>query len=339
VCLVLLSFALLTLGTEILEFEDFVRVYSKSYPDAAAKQKAFTNFQNNKKRVEVLSLLDSAVYKLNKFADISGEEFASVRMPRKVHPRVLAQSCLANGVTVTPQYNKADLPSSWDWRAKGVVTPVKDQGQCGSCWAFSAIGVIESQWALKGNNLTQFSEQLLVDCSQGCSNEPPYGNVCNQGCDGGWQWNAYIDVEAWKGVETEDDYPYTATDGNCKLNKNLVTANVKNYTCLSAKQGGASEDDMAAYLVQNGPLAIAMDASLLQYYFSGIIDPWFPDWECSTTSLDHALLVVGYDVSGSTPFWIVKNSWGSDWGESGYFRIAKGKGLCGINNAVSAVIM
>jgi len=321
------------------EFEQFMKTYSKSYQTQEAYQKAFTNWQKAKARTQIQNRRDySAEYGINKFSDLSEEEFSKIYLPKPVSPGVLAQSCLATGVTVQIE-NAQDIPGSFDWRGKGVVSPVKDQGQCGSCWAFSTIGNIESQWAIKGNKLTQFSEQLLVDCSQGCSNEPPYGNVCNQGCDGGWQWNAYIDIEAWGGVETEDQYPYTAVTGDCKLNKNIVTAGIKNYTCLSAKDGGANEDDMAAYLVQNGPIAIAMDASLLQDYDGGIIDPYFPNWECDPTSLDHALLLVGYNVSGSTPFWIVKNSWGQDWGEDGYFRIRRGTGLCGINNAVSSVLM
>jgi len=224
------------------------------------------------------------------------------------------------------------------------VTPVKDQGECGSCWAFSTIGNIESQWAIKGHSLTQFSEQMLVDCSHGCSDEPPYGAVCNQGCNGGWQWNAYSDIMVWGGVETETQYPYTGVDGTCKNNSRLFQAPIKNYTCLTTpKTNGADEDQMAAFLVKNGPLAIAMDAGYLQDYSSGVIDPWF-GWECDGSQLDHALLLVGFGVQsseifGDTPFWIIKNSWASSWGESGYFRIIRGKGACGLNNAVSTVVM
>jgi len=211
------------------------------------------------------------------------------------------------------------------------------------------IGNIESQWAIKGNKLTSFSEQLLVDCSHGCSNEPPYGNVCNQGCNGGWQWNAFGDIIAWGGVETEKEYPYTAVTGTCQMNNKLLTAKIANFTCLSnsSSSKGANEDQMAAYLVAHGPLSIAMDATPLQSYSSGILDPnswWDPTDTCATQQLDHALLLVGFGVEdseiwGKTPYWIVKNSWGADWGESGYFRIIRGAGACGINNAVSSAIM
>jgi len=254
----------------------------------------------------------------------------------------LAIDCLAHGVTA-PHLDVSDIPTSFDWRDHKVVTDVKDQGQCGSCWAFSTIETIESQYAIKGNPLTVMSEQLLVDCSQGCSLESGQ-DVCNSGCDGGWQWNAFEDIMTWGGVETEAEYPYTAEDGTCNKDPSKFIAKIQNYTCLSTPDGaGANEDKMAAYLVANGPIAIAMNADYLQDYSSGIIDPWF-GWECDATSLDHALVIVGYgqDVSelyGTTYYWIVRNSWSATWGEDGYFRIVRGQGSCGLNNAVSAVIM
>jgi len=298
--------------------------------------KAFNNWKASKLRILELSK-KSDTFGFTKFSDMSPAEFKKIYRPQTVSPRVLAKSCLATGVTTVMEKSPLGIPDSFDWRTKGVVTRVKDQGQCGSCWAFSTIANIESQWALKGNKLQEFSEQLIVDCSHGCSNEPPYGDVCNQGCGGGWQWNAYIDIEAWGGVETEDAYPYTAEDGNCQLNKKIIEAPIKNYTCLSAQDGGAKEDDMAAFLVQNGPIAIALDATPLQDYSGGILNPGTDG--CMTTQLDHALVIVGYGVLSGTNFWIVKNSWGQDWGEAGYFRIIRGTGACGINNAVSSVIM
>jgi len=286
----------------------------------------------------------TAHYGMNPFADLTREEFASQRLSKtKMTAEPLAQSCLSKGITVV-QMNTSAIPTSFDWRTKGVVSGVKDQGQCGSCWAFSTIGNIESQYAIKNKNIMTFSEQMLVDCSQGCANEPPYGPVCNQGCDGGWQWSAFEDIITWGGVETETDYPYTAEDGTCNKDPSKFIAKIQNYTCLSTPDGaGANEDKMAAYLVANGPIAIAMNADYLQDYSSGIIDPWF-GWECDATSLDHALVIVGYgqDVSelyGTTYYWIVRNSWSATWGEDGYFRIVRGQGSCGLNNAVSAVIM
>jgi len=225
---------------------------------------------------------------------------------------------------------------------KGIITRVKDKGSCGSCWAFSTIAAIEAANALKNNTLTEYSEQMIVDCSHGCSNEPPYGKVCNQGCMGGWQWNAFYDIVNWGGVETEDQYPYKGYDQPCKKNSNL-TAALKNYTCLTGPDP-VDEDKLRAYVYANGAVSIAMDASPLQFYYGGIIDPFIPSLECDGTVLDHALLIVGWGQERDmffimTEYWIVKNSWGNDWGDSGYFLIRRNKNLCGIANAVSAPLM
>jgi len=293
-----------------------------------------------------------ARFGVTKFSDMSSEEFKSKILMPKVPAQDLAISCLANGITETLNFSPEELkavPDTWDWRTtggkngKGIVTPVKDQAQCGSCWAFSTTGNIESQWMKKGNDMVLLSEQVIVDCSHGCSNEPPYGPVCNQGCGGGWQWNAFYDVVSWGGLQTESEYPYTAETGTCHSNKTEFVAPIKNYTCLSGPDP-ADETQLQAYIYNNGPVSIALDASYLQDYSSGVIDPWFPNWECDPTQLDHALLIVGWGseenwIGEVTPYWLVKNSWSSTWGMNGYFQIARGSNICGIANAVSAVIM
>jgi len=160
-----------------------------------------------------------------------------------------------------------------------------------------------------------------------------------------WGWLAmerFFDVMAWGGLQTEAEYPYTATTGTCRQNATQYVAPIKNYTCLSGPDP-ADEAQLQAYLYNNGPVSIALDASYLQDYTSGIIDPWFPSEECDPTALDHALLIVGWGEEsgwfGVTPYWIVKNSWSTTWGMSGYFLIERGSNVCGIANAVSAVIM
>jgi len=183
---------------------------------------------------------------------------------------------------------------------------------------------------------------MIVDCSTACVEE--MGElVCNQGCNGGWMWSAMTDIMGWGGLETEEAYPYTSGEGAsgpCKMDNstNTLLAKISNYTCI-----GTNETIMAVNLVSRGPLSIAMNSTLLDDYDYGIIDPYFPDYECSGAWLDHALLIVGYgtesSVLGDTPFWIVKNSWGEDWGENGYFRIYRGDGVCGINNAVTCAIL
>jgi len=225
---------------------------------------------------------------------------------------------------------KAD--DSVDWSAAGDVTPVKDQGSCGSCWAFSTTGNIEGQWALAGNKLTSLSEQNLVDCDHKCctfENE----QACDAGCDGGLPQNAYEYVISAGGIDTEDSYKYEGYDGTCRFKPASVGAKIANWTFVSK-----NEDQIAAYLVANGPLSIAVDAIEWQFYVGGVF--YLP---CGT-DLDHAVLLVGYGVETNIffqnmPYWTVKNSWGSWWGSSGYIYVEKGVGECGINTYVSSAIV
>jgi len=265
-----------------------------------------------------------------------------------------AQSCLAKGVSLPnpERFMATQPPAAFDWRnvnGKSYVSEVKDQGQCGSCWTFSTTGAIESAYAISKNTTATLllSEQAIVDCSQNCSNVDGQ-SVCNQGCDGGWPWAAVTDVIRWGGLPTEDDYPYTATDGSCVLPGKKVNAAPASYTCLSGpdqQKGPADEAKlMPNVLMSSGPLSIALDATMFQFYYSGVMSPFFPNWECDPTSLDHAVLLIGWGsetsmIWGEQPYWIVKNSWGSDWGESGYVRMYRGEGLCGLNAAVMSVAL
>jgi cathepsin F len=318
------------------QFDEYIKQYGKTYTEGSQEyQTRLRNFAASLKRVEELNKKQTtAVYGITKFSDMSKEEFARFRLNggRKDPAQALAIACLAQGV-LAPHMDESAAPASWDWRTKKVVTPVKDQGQCGSCWAFSTTGSIESAYAIKGHPLTQFSEQEIVDCSQACCMVETY-NVCNQGCDGGWPWSAFFDIMSWKGLEKESVYPYTGQDGTCQRSASKTMAPIKNYTCVTKPDGsGADETQMAAFVAANGPVSVALNADLLMDYTSGIITD--PDDTCDGTSLDHAVLVVGYGTESGTPFWIVKNSWNSDWGEQGYFRMQKGASVCGINNAVS----
>jgi cathepsin F len=321
------------------EWKMYKSKFSKVYASAEEEKSRFNNFCKTLKRIDYLkSSHTKATFGLNHFSDMSAEEFSRHRKMPKQSAEAMARSCLANGVQRSAM-SFAAPPSSFDWRKQGnYVNPVQDQGQCGSCWAFSTIANVESVNAIKTGVLRKYSEQFLVDCSHGCSNvggQP----VCNQGCDGGFQWNAMQDILQWGGVVTEQSYPYVGVTGTCQVNFNqhpTLYGTISNYTCLSGPHL-ANEQTMAAYLVQNGPLSIAMNAGPLQDYTGGVLDPWF-SWECDPTSLDHAVLIVGYGSDSSDgPFWIVRNSWSANWGEDGYFRIARGKNTCGIASAVVSV--
>jgi C1A family cysteine protease len=256
---------------------------------------------------------------LNSFADLSRQEF-------KARYLSLDQRSLNANRTKNVVYkNTTNLSDAVDWRNKGAVTGVKDQKQCGSCWAFSATGAIEGVAAVKQGSLKSVSEQQLVDCS---------GSEGNEGCNGGLMDYAFAYVQK-NGIQSEDSYTYTARDGSCKFDKSKVVTTITGFSDVEAN----SEKQLAA-AVNDHPVAVAIEADSLvfQFYSSGVID----SSSCGT-DLDHGVLAVGYDSAPTTEkkaYWIVKNSWGSGWGDKGYVKIAQsvdksGPGICGIAEMAS----
>lgn len=210
------------------------------------------------------------------------------------------------------------LPASVDWRGKAV-SEVKNQGSCGSCWAFSAIGSLEGLNAIKSGKIVEFSEQQLVDCS---------GSFGNEGCNGGLMDSAFQYVQK-NGIETESDYPYTGSDDTCKAASGKTAFKINGFADVPAN---TTAQLRAAIAQQPVSVAIEADGFWFQFYFGGIFNS-----SCGT-DLDHGVLAVGYGTESGQNFWIVKNSWGSSWGESGYIRIADngdGPGLCGIQMSAS----
>eukprot|EP00796_Vickermania_ingenoplastis_P012354 gene12355-8482_t len=204
-------------------------------------------------------------------------------------------------------------PPAWDWREHGAVTRVKNQGRCGSCWAFSTIGNIEGQWALAGHPLTAFSEQYLTSC-----------DTVDVGCEGGLMETAldYILVNNSGVVFTESSYPYASANGTAPA---CLAHGVKPFP--GGRIDGrvfiqSNEDLIEAWLAAYGPLSIAVDATIWSFYVGGIL-PF-----CTPIQLNHGVLLVGYNNSAPVPYWIVKNSWGPSWGEQGYIRIKKGSNEC-----------
>jgi C1A family cysteine protease len=249
---------------------------------------------------------------LNKFADLSSGEFKNIYLGYKPELSRSARHISLNDVQV------GAYPSgSLDWVAKGAVTGVKDQGQCGSCWSFSATGGIEGIVQLKHGHLTSLSEQELVDCA---------GDFGNAGCNGGLMDSAFKYVEA-NGLCTEAAYPYTAKDGTCKKTSCSVSADSK---ITGYKDVSHTENALGA-AVDGQPVSIAIEAdqSGFQMYKSGVF--------CGTCgqNLDHGVLLVGYGTSSGTDYWKVKNSWGTSWGEAGYILICRNKNLCGISDEPS----
>jgi C1A family cysteine protease len=256
---------------------------------------------------------DDHVVGVNKFMDLTDHEYSKYLGLKKNLNHVKKNSTTLN----------IEVADSIDWRAKGAVNPVQNQGQCGSCWSFSAVGALEGAYAISTGNLLKFSEQQLVDCSTS------FGNA---GCNGGWMDQAF---EYWEGTKAvlESQYAYTAHDDTC--NTSVVTAD---GVTLVASYHDVTENSPSALVaaLNVGPVAVAVNAGSLgfQLYSSGILKRF-----CGT-NLDHGIVAVGYGSDNGTDYYIVRNSWGSSWGEQGYVRILRtadeGKpGVCGIQMAAS----
>ncbi|CAG0892787.1 unnamed protein product [Darwinula stevensoni] len=213
-------------------------------------------------------------------------------------------------------------PAEMDWRTRGAVTPVKDQGHCGSCWAFSATGSVEGLHFRKTGNLVSLSEQNLIDCSKNF----------NHGCSGGWMQLAFQYIRDKDGIDTEESYPYEGKDGICRYNPSTQGANVTGYVVLPK----GDEDTLQKAVASVGPISIAIDAghqSFFSYHEGIYIEP-----NCSNKTMNHGVLAVGYGVDEETgiPYWLVKNSWGKSWGENGYVRMARNQGnQCGVATEAS----
>lgn len=203
-------------------------------------------------------------------------------------------------------------PYTWDWRSHGVVTPVKDQGTCGSCWAFSATANVESVAAISGQPLQDLSEQELVSCVPG-----------DAGCGGGsyvvaWRW---LLATQGGGMTSNADYPYVSANGNvpsCPAGPYPIVARIQDYVVLPAND----EANMAAIVAAKSPLSVGVDAIAWKQYTGGVMTT------CPSAQIDHCVVIVGYDLSASQPYWIIKNSFGVDWGESGYIRLQYGQNTC-----------
>lgn len=298
------------------EFEAFKTKYNKKYPSKKSETSRFATFvANMKKAAELQKANPLAKFGVNEFSDLTEAEF------KRYHN---AEQHYARRPRTQPAENKTLASAAGkkiDWRQKGAVTAVKNQGQCGSCWTFSATGNIEGQHFIKHGKLVSLSEQEIVSCDS-------LGDGCNGGLmDLAFEW---LIQSRGGNIDTEASYPYASASGTapaCRLTGRTVGAKISSYRDIAH-----SETAIANELYSVGPISIAVDATSWQSYQGGILT------NCISQQVDHGVLAVGFDDTFNPPYWIIKNSWAASWGEDGYIRVAKGSDQCLITYAPSTSV-
>ncbi|RDY05171.1 Senescence-specific cysteine protease SAG39 [Mucuna pruriens] len=293
--------------------EKWMTQYAKVYKDNTEKEKRFQIFKNNVQFIESFNAAGDKPFNLsiNQFADLHNDEFKALL--------INGQKKAYRVGTVTETSFRYDtvtkIPATMDWRKRGAVTPIKDQGRCGSCWAFSAVAATEGIHQITTGKLVSLSEQELVDCVKGES----------EGCNGGYTEDAFEFIAKKGGIASETYYPYKGNNKTCKVKKETHgVAQIKGYEKVPA-----NNEKALLKAVAHQPVSAYVEASAFQFYSTGIFTG-----KCGTET-NHAVTVVGYGKSrGGIKYWVVKNSWGTEWGEKGYMRMKRDirakEGLCGI---------
>nr|XP_020463114.1 cathepsin O [Monopterus albus] len=304
------------LNGSAFDFDSFRELFHRRYDvNSEEFNRRHLYFQDTMKRHKYLNSFSaaphSAKYGINQFSDLSQKEFRELYLRAST-----ARAPSFSGLKTE------GLPARFDWRDKAVVSPVQNQQACGSCWAFSVVGAMQSVHAIEGSTLERLSVQQVLDCS-----------YKNEGCNGGSTLQALDWLKQTRvKLVLESEYSYKAKTGICHyFSQSHGGVALKNFT---AHDFGGQEKAMMGQLVECGPLVALVDAVSWQDYLGGIIQH-----HCSSHWSNHAVLVVGYDTTGDIPYWIVQNSWGTSWGNEGYVYIKIGDSVCGIADSVAAVFL
>ncbi|XP_022715771.1 zingipain-2-like [Durio zibethinus] len=301
--------------------EQWMARFGRVYENQSEKDKRFKIFKDNLEYIENFNNAGNRTYKLsiNEFADFTHDEFLAARTgyKKRDNPTTTTTTSSFRYEAVT------EVPTSLDWREKGAVTSVKDQGECGCCWAFSAVAAMEGIAQIKTGKLISMSEQQLLDCST---------NGGNEGCNGGWMTNAFQYIIENQGLTTEENYPYVETQATCAMEKaQAQVTDISDY-----EEVPSNDEEALLKAVTNQPVSIAIDGSGrdFKFYSEGVFSG-----ECGN-SMSHAVTIIGYGTSeDGTKYWLIKNSWGESWGENGYMRILRDfdspEGLCGLAEEAS----
>ncbi|KAL2609161.1 hypothetical protein R1flu_027734 [Riccia fluitans] len=301
-------------------FSAWEKKHGKKYLSDEERSHRMKVFKENLEYIDAHNKEESSYsLGLNRFADLTNEEyrktFLGTRLDREKRALRRQQNPRKSRYE---NVDLKDLPTSIDWREKGAVSPVKNQASCGSCWAFSAIASVEGINAIKTGTLISLSEQELVDCD----------TSYNEGCNGGLMDYAFEFIISNGGIDSDEDYPYKGYDGRCDANKK----NAHVVTIDSYEDVNFNDEDGLLKAAANQPISVAIEAAGkdFQLYSTGVFTG-----VCGT-DLDHGVAVVGYGTDNGKDYWIVRNSWGADWGENGYIRMVRGtgkgqeSGICGI---------
>jgi len=296
-------------GEVMTAFSHFTQTYNKKYSDAEWSTRMAIFAENleriNEQNRQHILIGGDAVFGVTQFSDLTPAEFKSMYLTYIPSNATLPRANI--------QLDGAPADAV-DWRTKGAVTDVKDQGQCGSCWAFSATEAIESYSFLNNGKLLALSPQQITSCDK-----------VDGGCNGGNTETAYAYVVKAGGIESSADYPYTSGGGNtgiCKFDASKVAVKITGYKAVAK-----GENNLQAAL-NNGPVSVCLAADAFQSYRSGIL-------KSCPGQVDHCVQAVGYDSVNDPPYWIVRNSWATTWGEQGYIRVQSGKDLCKISDDVT----